>query len=182
MNDVTHAFIKTSDWRSIEGQLCRVKDFSPLSGSIENGTIMSIDKTTPYASVVFECEKINGKITGYITHKLDFAMLWAAFKEPAAHFDGVNLELADTDELDPSNYFQGNEKKMPEVLMTWTEKKYKPGVGLFKGGLPKLIVMLCPSGAYELLTDNAQRLELTGTTWAKLVSPIATWKPSVMVA
>lgn len=180
MNNNEITFLKDKDWRSIENEVCRVLAFTPLSGTIKNGHVEAFDKTTPYASVEFECPKINGKATGFITQKTDFAMLWAAFKEPGFSVPGVYLEIADTEKLDVKLFFAEGKKKMPEVWMVWTEKRYKRGVGLFKGALPKLVVMLCPKGAYELATDNSSQPELTGEARALAMIPMATWTPEVM--
>lgn len=72
--------LRDSDWGVIDGELCRVIDFVPMS-LIKDGKVLALNKTTPYASVRLECKKFPGqKITGFITHKLDFVNLWKAFK------------------------------------------------------------------------------------------------------
>ena len=171
MNKSEVTFLKDKDWAVIDGEICRVTAFTPLSGSIKNGHVEAFDKTTPYASVEFESPKLNGKATGFITQKTDFAMLWAAFNEPTLQISGVNLEVAGN--ID-------SETREPERWLVWTGKRYRRGVGLMKGVLPKLIVMLCPKGAYELMTDNSSSPELTGQARAHGMIPIATWIPEVM--
>jgi hypothetical protein len=91
---------------------------------------------------------------GYITHKIDFGNLWAAFKERTVRED-------------------------EEVLIFWTRRNYKRFVKLFSAGMPKLIVVICHKGAFDLF-DPSYMPELTGDARAKAMAPIAHWKPDVM--
>lgn len=151
------ALIKDREWSVIDGEACRVIDFSPLGSLIDiNGKLLSTDKTMPYACITLECEKL-GHIRGYITHKMDFAHLWAAFKERTV-------------------------KEDEEVIIFWTKKHYK-GKGyarLFPKFMPKLWVMICPKGAYDLITKQNFKPEITGEARAKATLPIVEWKPEVM--
>jgi hypothetical protein len=74
--------IKHREWSVIDGEPCRVTDFGTLGSLIDtNGKVHAMDKAMPYASVTMECKKLGKNVTGYITHKMDFQHLWAAFKE-----------------------------------------------------------------------------------------------------
>lgn len=77
-----HTYLRDSEWASIEGKLCLATAFVPMSGSIVNDAVVALDQTTPYAGVRLKVADYHGDITGYITNKLDFAMLWAATTTP----------------------------------------------------------------------------------------------------
>ena len=150
------ALIKDREWSAIDGEACRVIDFSPLGSLIDiNGKVLSIDKTTPYACITLECEKLGKNIRGYITHKMDFEHLWAAFKERTV-------------------------KEDEEVIIFWTKTHYKGYAKLFSKFMPKLWVMICPKRAYELITNQNFKPEITGVARAKATLPIIDWKPEVM--
>ncbi|MFA6404861.1 MAG: hypothetical protein WCW03_02570 [Candidatus Paceibacterota bacterium] len=68
--------LKNKDWKKIDGEICRVISFTPLSSSGNN--------LLPYASVVLECNKLPMEITGFITHKVDFHNLSEAFRKRVA--------------------------------------------------------------------------------------------------
>jgi hypothetical protein len=119
--------LKDSQWGVIDGELCRVINFVPL-GSIKDGKVLPLNKKTPYGSITLECKKLPGKITGFITHKIDFKHLWLAFKER-----GI--------------------KQDEEVLILWSKKQYKKIYKIFSAFLPRLWVMICPKGAFELETN-----------------------------
>jgi hypothetical protein len=101
-----------------------------------------------------ECKKLGKNITGYITHKMDFQHLWAAFKERMVRED-------------------------EEVIIFWTKKHYKRGV-FFSAFMPRLWVMVCPKGAFELMTNNTYKPELTGEARWNAMKSIIAWKPEVM--
>jgi len=113
-----------------------------------------MDRTTPYATVTMECKKLGKNIRGYITHKVDFRHLWAAFRDREV-------------------------KENEEVIIIWTKKHYKRGV-LFSAFMPRLCVWVCPKGAFELLTDSDYKPELTGEARWNAMKPIIEWKPEVM--
>ena len=50
-------------------------------GSEKNGEVVSSTSDMPYASVRLRRCGSTDELTGFITHKVDFAMLWAAFNE-----------------------------------------------------------------------------------------------------
>lgn len=146
--------LKDSQWSAIDGEFCRVIDFVPMA-SIKEEKILAIDKTTPYASVILECKKLPTKIKGFITHKVDFMHLWPAFKER-----GV--------------------KQDEEVLIFWSKKHYKKAYKIFSAFLPRLWIMICPRGAFELETNPDYRSELKGEARWNATKPIMDWKPEVM--
>jgi hypothetical protein len=148
--------LKDKEWSVIDGEPCRVIDFSPLGSLIDvDGKIRSFDKTTPYASITIECKKLGKNIRGYITHKIDFKHLWAAFRERMV-------------------------KEDEEVIICWTKKHYKVGVKYFSAVMPKLWVMVCPKGAFELIINDNYKPELTGLARWNAMAPIIDWKPEVM--
>lgn len=124
---------------------------------IKNGEIQTLNKTTPYASIDLECKKFPvTKITGFITHKLDFIHLWKAFKER-----GI--------------------KPNEEVIIGWSNRYYKNKLYKFLSFMmPKIWVMICHKGVFEIITNPNSRPELKGKAWAKTILPIIEWKPEVM--
>jgi len=152
--------LKDSEWSAIDGEACRVTSFDPLGSLVgTDGKVHAMDKTTPYASVTIECEKLGKNITGYITHKMDFQHLWAAFKDRKV-------------------------KDEEEVIICWTRERYKVhsriSKKLYSAFMPKLWVMVCPKGAYELMVDLNCRPELWGEARWDAMKPITEWKPEVM--
>jgi hypothetical protein len=148
--------LKDKEWSVIDGEACRVIDFSPLGAIINaDGEVQSIDKTTPYASITLECEKLGKDIRGYITHKIDFKHLWTAFRERMV-------------------------KEDEEVIIIWTRKHYKAGVKYVSAFMPKLWVMVCAKGAFDLMTNDDYKPELTGLERWEAQKPIIQWKPEVM--
>nr|CAP47724.1 putative integron gene cassette protein [uncultured bacterium]CAP47725.1 putative integron gene cassette protein [uncultured bacterium] len=121
-----------------------------MSGSIVNGAVVAHDQTTPYASVRLKLADYDGDIIGYITNKLDFAMLWAAFNDNALVLDGVHRE--------PSLPSCSNLSKLPhEIWLVWTRKRYSwPANWLPKLALSKLIVMVAHEGKFEEFADVPQ--------------------------
>jgi len=151
---IAEDLLKDSQWSAIDGELCRVVDFFPIA-SVKGGKILAIGKT-PYASVVLECKKLPTKIKGFITHKVDFIHLWTAFKERTI-------------------------KEDEEVIIIWSKKHYKNIIyKIFSTFMPKLWVMVCPKGAFELHTNSNFKPELTGKARWLASQPIAEWKPEVM--
>ena len=148
---------KDSEWSHIDGELCRVSAFSTLGSLIDaNGKVHTTSRTMPYASLALECKKLGKNITGYITHKMDFQHLWAAFKE----------RTVDEDE---------------EVIIIWTKEHYRHRLTkLLTPFMPKLWVMVCPKGAYELMVESDYKPELSGEARWHAMKPIIQWKPEVM--
>lgn len=148
---------KDSEWSQIDGELCRVNAFGTLGSLIDaNGKVHTMSRTMPYASLTLESEKLGKNITGYITHKMDFQHLWAAFK-------------------------QRKVKENEEVIIVWTKEEYKWKLTKFlMPFMPKLLVMICPKGVYELMTDSNYKPELSGMARWNAMRPIIQWKPEVM--
>jgi hypothetical protein len=46
--------------------------------------------------------------------------------------------------------------------------------------MPKLVVWICPKGAFKLMTDQTGRPELTGMARHRAMTPLVEWKPDVM--
>ncbi|WP_157123708.1 hypothetical protein [Allosphingosinicella indica] len=140
------------DWAAIDGELCRVRKFREFGARIADGKFVEVGTCRPYAIVSLECRKLPVGTVGCITHKLDFAHLWAVFRERGIGDD-------------------------EEALIFWTRRNLKPvakAVSLF---MPKLWVMIWTRGAYERETDP--ELRSRPGTEADMV-PIISWKPGVM--
>lgn len=149
---------------SIEGKLCLVTAFVPMSASIVNGAIVALDQTTPYAGVQLKIADYDGDIIGYITNKQDFAMLWAAFNDNALALAGVHRE--------PPLPSCRNLSQLPhEVWLVWSRKRYSwPVKWLPKVVFSKLIVMVAHEGTFEKFADCPQYAAF---------EPIVAWIPEV---
>lgn len=146
--------LNDSDWQAIEGDACRVLAFTPMA-EIINRKVHALNKTTPYASVTFECTKLPQPVEGFICHELDFENLYEAMNAKTRRED-------------------------TEVLMFWNKKHLKSYAKLISQFMPRFCFMLCPKGAFELLTNNAHRPELRGEARFLAMKPIIEWKPEVM--
>lgn len=147
--------LKDTEWSIIDGELCRVISFVPMS-SVKNGKVLALNKSTPYATINLECKKLlKKKITGFICHKMDFMYLLSAFKER-----GI--------------------KQDEELLIIWSKKHYKKYMNIFSAFMPRLWIMICPKGAFELETDQNYKPELIGEARWNATKPIIEWKPNVM--
>jgi hypothetical protein len=143
---------KEISWDSIDGKVCRVVKFSSF-GKIENNKVLNLPKTSPYASLLVECNELDTNGLLFIFHKLDFFNFCEAFKQ----------------------------KKENEVLIIWTAKHYKNFVyKILSSIMPKLIVWVCQKGAYELMTDRNYKPELSGEARFLAEKPIKEWKPEIM--
>jgi hypothetical protein len=148
------ALWKDKEWSQIDGEPCRVTDFTPMGSLVDiEGKVQTMDITIPYASITVECQKLGKNVTGYITHKIDFRHLWAALKERTV-------------------------RENEEVIIFWTTNNYKRFIPSF--GMPKLLVWVCPRGAFEIMTDNTYKPELSGEARWNAWKPITEWKPDVM--
>ena len=151
---------KDSEWGVIDGEPCKVIEFTPLA-TIENGKVAASNKTDPYALVILECKKIPQQIKGFICHKMDFQHLWAAFKERG---------------------IQQNE----EVIIFYSKKQLKSYAKIFSVFMPRLWVMICQKGAFELMTeeiksriDSNSKPKLSSEAQWNAMKPIVEWKPEV---
>lgn len=152
---------KDSEWSIIDNEPCRVIEFTPMA-SVQNGKVLTPNITEPYASVILECKKIPNTFRGYICHKMDFQHLWAAFKQR-----GV--------------------QEGEEVIIFYSKQQLKNYAKLFSAFMPRLWVMICRKGAFELMAEEIERRtdtnwkpELSGEARWNAMKPIAEWKPDVM--
>ncbi len=145
---------KDSEWSIIDGEPCKIIEFTPLA-SIQNGKVNASNRTEPYASIIFECKKLSQQTKGFICHKMDFQHLWAAFNER-----GV--------------------KENEEVIIFYSKKHLKSFAKLFSSFMPRLWVMICQKGVFELMTNPESRPELQGEARFLAERPIVEWKPEVM--
>lgn len=152
MNETT--LRKDSEWSMVDGEPCRIIDFTPFA-KLENGQVVAQNKTEPYASIVFECAKLSQQTKGFITHKMDFQHLWKAFKERG---------------VEPNE----------EVIIFWSKKQLKSYAKILSIFMPRLWVMICPKGAFELMSNPNFRPKLGGEAGWKAQRPIVEWKPEVM--
>lgn len=152
--------LRDKQWSVIDGEPCLVIDFRPFLHSVKGGKVISHGSQglgyVPYASVTIECKKLPERATGFICHKMDFVHLWLAFKERTIGQD-------------------------EEVIIYWSRKhyKYKFLRLLWWVFAPRLWVMVCPKGAFELF-DSSFRPELQGEARWKAEGPIVDWKPEIM--
>jgi hypothetical protein len=148
-------FKTNNDWEVIDGDVCRVKSFKPqLSCTDKNGKIHSEAKNTPYAIIELDCKRLQESVHGYIFHKIDFEHLWQAFLDRTGQPD-------------------------EEINIVWSIKYYKGGVKLFSKVMPKLWVMICKKGSYEIINYPERYPEITGKEWFDRTKPIIDWKPEV---
>jgi len=145
--------IKNKDWNLIKDQWLRVIEFNPLA-KIENGKIVALSLTTPYALIKAEGKNFPQKINVFITHKIDFTNLWKAFKE---------------------NPLTENE----EVLIICPGKSSKAVFKLFSAVMPKMVVMICSKDAFKLEADSNYKPELTGEARWNAMKPIEEFKPDI---
>jgi hypothetical protein len=142
---------RDEDWRPLDGEVCRVKAFTPLAGRVEGTEVKSL----PYASIEIESPALAEPTTGFITHKLDFQHLWQAF----------NVRGVADDE---------------EVIVIWSKSNLKRVSRWFSRAMPGLVVWVCPKHAYELMTNPSFRPELNGLERHRAASPIVRWEPEVL--
>jgi len=145
--------LKNKDWNLIKDQCLRVIEFIPLA-NIENSKITSLDLTMPYASIKAESKNFPQEIKIFITHKIDFINLWKAFRERGL-------------------------KENEEVLIVCPAKYSKKVLKLFSSVMPKIIVMICPRGAFELETNPNYKPELVGEARWQATAPIEKFVPDV---
>ncbi|KKQ80805.1 MAG: hypothetical protein UT02_C0002G0030 [Parcubacteria group bacterium GW2011_GWC2_38_7] len=167
--------LKDKEWSLIDGDLCLVTTFTPLDGNfVKDGIVTSSNTLAPYAAIEITCRTAT-KITGFITHKIDFANLWHVFKE-------INF----------------NPEK-EEVQIYWTTKHYNNLIAkiisflylTFIGmtPLPKMFVMLYKKGTFDKLQSENQfstgnNLKLPPKSNAQVFIygsiPISFWMPDIM--
>lgn len=154
-NKNEEALLTNKQWRRIESKMCRILEFTPKAILINN-KITVIDSAVPYASISFECSNEPKILKGFITHKKDFKILWAIFKE----------RKIKTDE---------------EVLFFWSNEHYKNiFYSLLSSFMPKLWVMICKKSSFEIHTNNNYKPDLTGEARWLATQPIEDFKHDVM--
>ena len=136
--------VRDNDWGPFDGEICRVRALRPL-----------VLKGMPYAAVELESPLLSEPTMGFVTHKLDFEHLSAAFSRK---------------ESEPNT----------EVLIIWTKRFLRRRARLVSRFMPRMWVMLCHENAYELMNDRTYAPDLQGMERALAESPIAEWKPDVM--
>lgn len=160
------------EWALIDTRICLVTDFQPIA-KMENGKIIAPSADSPYCKVKLKCENLYDDIMGIITHKTDFAMLWAAFNKQI-EVPGARVEIR-TDEVDENEF-----RKNLEVSLVWTRKRYYTILSPFGRILPHLIVMVSKKDAFNLLINNSYKPDLQGEARAMAEMPLITWTPVVM--
>ncbi|MBI2021917.1 hypothetical protein HYS93_03530 [Candidatus Daviesbacteria bacterium] len=137
----------------IDKEICRVIKFTPRAKVI-NDKVVANSKTEPYAFLTIETKKIPGQAELPVFHKDDFQNVYEAFNE---------------------------RKEGQEILVVWSNNNYKNVVfRISRSILPKLIVWLCQKDAYQIMTDQRYKPELTGEARFLAERPIKEWKPEVM--
>ena len=71
--------LRDEDWRPLDGEICRVIEFRPMAGRVEDTEVKSSTQSLPYAAIEIESVALDEPTTGFITNKLDFRHLWDAF-------------------------------------------------------------------------------------------------------
>ena len=170
---------KDSDWSALDGEICRVLEFIPMHAEVKDGHVKSSNPNITYASVIIESPRIQGKAKGFITHKVDLAMLWAAFNE-RTEVKGTRVKHAYDPNGSPAFVAKHGVATDEEVWIVWTKNNYNLRGGLMSKFLPKLIVMVSPKGAYELLTNRNLKPELKGEARYYAERPLVTWTPRLM--
>jgi hypothetical protein len=144
---VETGLLRDSDWEPLDGEICRVLEFTPLAGRMEGAKVKSFTSGLPYASIELESPALAEPTTGFITHKLDFQHLWEVFNVRGVG-DGE------------------------EVIVIWNKSNLKRVAKLLpRSTMPGLVVWVCPPNAYELMTDETFRPELDGLGAAQRDAP-----------
>lgn len=146
---------KDSDWAALDGLLCEVTKFTPLA-KIENGRIVAVDRSMPYAFIDITCRE--GGVTlppdtsGAIFHKLDFSHLWAAF---------VDRGIDDNEKL----------------FIVWSKRNLRSASKLLSSFMPRLGVLIFKNDGYELLSNKNYRPELNGVARWEAMKPVLHLQP-----
>ena len=165
-----------NQWAAIEGRLCLVTNFDPWAKP-ENGRIRAFfGWATPYACVQLKCENSTQDITGFISHKTEFAMLWAAFNK-RTEVPGTWLEAWSPEEYNPDGLGENE-----EVWLLWTRKNYlaaNDGSFLSMNVHTNVYVVheITPACNFEflatLVTVYASENDLTFPKWLGILLPLA---------
>jgi hypothetical protein len=147
--------LRDEDWRPLDGEMCRVIEFTPLSGSVEGGEVKSSSKGLPYASIEIEAPPLPEPTTGFVTHKIDFLHLWEVFQVRG---------VADDE----------------EVIVIWNKSALRGVHRWLSRIMPGLMVWVCRKHTYDLLHDPNFRPEIETSARYDHASPIAKWEPDVL--
>lgn len=140
---------------SIDKEVLIAKRFGQLS-RVEDGKVHAFDKNMPYGFLEVEGETFEGAAMLTLTHKDDFLHVWQAFEER-----GIG--------------------KDEEALVIWTDSNYKNKVfSAMKATMPKIIVWICPNGAYRIMHESNYKPELSGEARFIAKAPIVEIKSEVM--
>jgi len=146
---------RDKDWSVIDSEPCRVIYFTSIA-TVNDGKIITPKMPESYASVFLECKKFSKTVKGFVNHRLDFLNLWKAFKE---------RDISDNE----------------EVIIFWSSKHYKyKFLKYFSAILPKMWILVCKKGAFELMSDSNYKPELNGIDRWEAIKPITEWKPEIM--
>ena len=138
-------------WGQIEDEVTIVRKFVPIA-KVENRKVVSTSLNTPYAFVTVNCPKLTSETSLPINHKLDFLHLWQAFKIRT---------VSDSE----------------EVLVHFSRKHHKGLLKLFSYFLPRLRIMICPSGAYSKMSDPSWWKQSQREAGFLSIRPIQEWNP-----
>jgi hypothetical protein len=83
--------LKDKDWAVVEDKLCLVAAFEPTA-RVQEGKVVAVPGL-PLASVRVKPESSSDEMTGFISHEVDFLMLWAAFHHGGV-VSGARIERA----------------------------------------------------------------------------------------
>lgn len=164
--------LKDRHWAAVDGHLCLVTEFTPLA-SVGNGQVKAVNLSLPYAGVRLRSAGSAVEYIGYICHRIDFSMLWAAFNE-RTQVPGVRVELH-SEVTFPQVMRPGPLAENEEAWLIWSRKNYRPWT-FFRSIMPKLVVMVSKKGAFELLQKIGKNPSLKEASLTALI----TWTPEVM--
>jgi hypothetical protein len=166
-------FVKDADWATIEGRECLVTAFEPMA-QVDGIEVRAASSDLPYAYVRLLSLGWEHQDSGYVCHKTDFAMLWAAFRK-RAEVPGTRLESGP--DADVSKEGLGARE---EVSLIWSRNEYKRSVRFLKVALPRLTVIVRRKGAFELLRTLAPQPGFQMEDWAHVCPALLVWKPDVI--
>lgn len=142
-------------YKSIDKDVLQVNRFGELS-RVEDGKVQAFPKNLPYGFLEVEGEHFEGAAMLPLVHKDDYLHVWQAYEER-----GI--------------------KDNVELLVVWTDSNYKNKVfSTMKKAMPKIVVWICPKGAYRIMHENDYMPELSGEARFLAKAPIVEIKSEVM--
>jgi hypothetical protein len=136
-------------WGDLEDEVVIVRKFAPIA-KVENGKVISTRPNIAYAFVTVDSPKLTSETTLPINHRLDFLHLWEAF---------IIRTVSDSE----------------EVLIHFSRKHHSGMLKLFYRFLPRLRVMICPTGAYSKMIDPNWWKQTPGRKGFLSIRPIQEW-------